>query len=171
MIAFAFTGCSEPKTGPSVAPSSQKPTTVVSPEAGGTTPTASPIEQKAYYGRFVVTEQATSGISTYSQADIDKVIGKTLSFSLDKAVIINDDPSASPVEINNPQYHDSTLAVDDFGRAFKVSAEKLGLSSGNITAIDISDPSGAGGGCTLIMQNNRVIIAAGGEYFVLEQVA
>ena len=109
--------------------------------------------------------------STYSQTDIDEMIGKTLRFSSDEAVILNDQPSASPVEMKNPQYSESTLAVDDFESVFKISAAQLGLTEGDITKVDISDPTGATSGSTLILQDNKVLIAAGGVYFVLSRIA
>ena len=173
MIAIVFTGCSMSQAVPSASPSLQTPATATPTETGipDTAASQSPTEQKVYFGTFEVTEEAASGVSTYSQTDIDEMIGKTLRFSSDEAVILNDQPSASPVEMKNPQYSESTLAVDDFESAFKISAAQLGLTEGDITKVDISDPTGATSGSTLILQDNKVLIAAGGVYFVLSRIA
>lgn len=172
VIAIVLTGCSVLQADPSVSPASQTPVLIAPTETGtpGATPSASPIEQIAYFGKFMITKQAAYGVSTYGQADVDKMIGKTLSFSSDKAAIINDQPSASPVEINNPKYSESSLTIDSFQSAFNVPAEKLGFSSEDIAKIDVFDPSGAVSGCTLLMQSDKVVIVAGGVYFVLERI-
>lgn len=183
-IVIALTACSVVQTVPTASPSSQTPapassqtpapTVPAQTAAPSASPSATPAEQEpqdGYFGEFNVIEEAASGVNTYSQADINKMIGKTLSFYKDEAVIINDRPSDSPVEIKNPQYSESVLTVEDFIAAYRVPAEKLGLSSGDITEILISDPSSAVGGCALILQGDQIYICAGGVFFALERIS
>lgn len=125
-------------------------------------------EQKGYYGQWVINGVLAYGAAgTYSSEDAEKLIGTSLSFSTSEAIIINDQPSDLTSSIKNPEYQETTISADDFIMNFRMTFDKLGITTDSVTEIIIGG-SDETAGCTLLLKDNStVILIAGGTYFAL----
>lgn len=125
-------------------------------------------DQKAYYGQWLIKGVlAYDAAGTYSSEDAEKMIGKSLSFSDNEANIINDQPSDSIPSIINPEYEETVIYAEDFLVNFRMTFDKLGITTDSVTEIVVTG-SGETAGCTLLLKDDKtIILIAGGTYFEL----
>ncbi|SHI16377.1 Signal transducer regulating beta-lactamase production, contains metallopeptidase domain [Sporobacter termitidis DSM 10068] len=158
---------------PTDGPGNVAPSTAPAPTAG-LEPSIRPVPaaaQKAYYGEWTVKSVLAYGIGTYSKDDAEKLVGKSVSFSSDKASYYNDTPSAGVVTASDPDYTESTLSAEDFMTSYRMTFDKLGITADSVDAVDVGGPQGAGGCTLLVKDKNTVILAAGGTYFELSRAS
>ncbi len=125
-------------------------------------------EQKEYYGQWTVEKVLAYGqAGTYSSEDAEKLVGRSLSFFDDEAVIINDRPADSPLAVKNPEYQEAVTSAGDFAADFRMTFDQLGITEDSVTVVSVNASDTAGGCLLLIKDSNNVILAAGGTYFEL----
>lgn len=120
----------------------------------------------SYYGEWMVQKVLAYGIGTYSSDDAEKLVGKSLNFSTDKASIFTDQPSDSEVVINSPEYQETTVSSNDFQADYKMSFDTLGISTDSVTEVQVTGQNEIGG-VFLLKDSNTIIMIAGGTYFEL----
>lgn len=153
---------------------SPKPTDTASPvtvdqsDSGTPTPSPKPADEKVYYGQWVIRKVLSYGSAgTYGSDDAEKLVGKSLSFSADEDSIFNDRPSASAVVIKNPKYQETLVSSSDFLANFRMSFEKIGISTDSVAVVDVAGSEGTAGCSLLVKDSNTIILVAGGTYFEL----
>ncbi|QAA30783.1 hypothetical protein [Clostridium manihotivorum] len=151
----------------------QKSQNTQQPEKGKTeTSTESNKSKQIYMGNWVVKKYlASSSISTFSQDDINNMIGKNLTFAQEKANSFKESVSDLNIIMNNPVYEESRVEKNSFEEDNKnrVTFEKLGISSDYITAVNIKDTKG--NSCLIyIKDDNTLILVGGGAYFQLDRI-
>jgi bla regulator protein BlaR1 len=123
--------------------------------------------KEAFYGQWVIKQVLAYGPSgTYSTEDAKGLVGKSLSFSADKATCFGDDPSAITKVASKPVYKKAVIINSDFTANYRMTFDKLGIKGDSIKEITVSDSKGAV--CTfLIKDDNTLILVGGGTYFEL----
>ncbi len=182
-----LTGCAD-KT--STEPSSDitTPASSASPDASSTpnnqnpevsdddsSPTESPADTNSnaneYFGQWTVEKVLAYGqVGTYSSEDAEKLVGKSLSFSDTEAVIINDQPAASPVALNSPEYEEGSLSASDFTANFNMTFAQLDISADTVTEVVVSGAEAVGGCSLFLKDSDTMILIAGGTYFQLARI-
>jgi hypothetical protein len=171
---LSLSGCGKTDTGKPAESGTPSATASASPSPSeaDTTPsdtaTPSPVAaDKEYYGDWTVSKVLAYGaVGTYSKDDAEKQIGMKLSFTADKASVINDQPSDKATVIEKPDYQEGSLTSGDFLDNFKISFDQLGITAASVNEVIV--PGQDAGGCTLLIKDqNTMILAAGGTYFEL----
>ena len=123
-----------------------------------------------YFGQWTVEKVLAYGqVGTYSSEDAEKLVGKSLSFSDTEAVIINDQPAASPVALNSPEYEEGSLSASDFTANFNMTFAQLDISADTVTEVVVSGAEAVGGCSLLLKDSDTMILIAGGTYFQLDR--
>jgi hypothetical protein len=124
-------------------------------------------QEETFYGKWSIKKQIAYGpVSTYSNDEIKKMLGKTLSYSKEKAAY----------ETNiceNPVYKKSTISQADFETRNKVKFSNLGITNNTIVqTIVYTDGTykniwNEPGSAFYIKDQNTLILLDGGVYFEL----
>ncbi|MFL0245691.1 M56 family metallopeptidase [Candidatus Clostridium stratigraminis] len=123
--------------------------------------------KEAFYGEWVINQVLAFGpVGAYSSENAKSLIGKTLSFSQDKASFFGDQPSDITKLAANPVYKKSVISNADFITNYRIPLDKLGLKTDSIAEVSVSDPNGYVS-TFFIKDNNTLIIYGGGTYFEL----
>jgi hypothetical protein len=127
--------------------------------------------KEAFYGDWVIKKVLAYGpVGTYSKDAAESLIGKSLSFSKDKANFFGDQPSDINEVAVNPVYKKSVISKGDFVTNYRIDLDKLGVKADSVSEITVSDSSGVV--CTfLVKDENTLIIFGGGTYFELVRKA
>lgn len=126
------------------------------------------IDQKDLYGDWVVSSHVASNPqgSTYSQEDIDAMIGKELTYAEDRA-------SYDGEELTQPYYQMTKVAKAQFEADNSLTFEDLGIGGDSVVDITVyTDPEGQDvwviPACfVFIVDKDHLIIRGDGEYFGL----
>ncbi|KHD34894.1 hypothetical protein NL50_15675 [Clostridium acetobutylicum] len=123
-------------------------------------------QEEIYMGTWTIKKVITYGAAgTYSQDDVNKIIGKKLVFSGDSATCFGDDLSYLSKTIKTPTYQKTSMTKNDFEAGYKkVTFEKLGLSGATVTQVEAKDSNG-NTGCTFFIKDDRTMILYGGGVF------
>jgi hypothetical protein len=144
-------------------PAPTKNPTITEP-APSTTPPAPEASEKAYYGQWVISKVQASGIGTYSNDSANSLIGKSLSFTSDKANYFGDEPSVIEKVAANPIYTETIIKESDFAVNYRIPLDNLGIETDTVTEISVSDLNGYV--CTFFIKDeNTIILSGGGTYF------
>ena len=149
-----------------------QPSPDVSDDASSPTESPSDTDSSAngYFGQWTVEKILAYGqAGTYSSEDAEKLVGQALSFSDTEAVIINDQPAASPVTLNAPEYEEGTLSASDFTANFNMTFAQLDISADTVTEVVVSGADAIGGCSLLLKDSDTMILIAGGTYFELSR--
>ncbi len=130
--------------------------------------TSEPSESKeVFYGEWVIQKVLAYGSAgTYSTESAESLLGKNLIFSEDKASNFGDEPSAISKIATNPIYKKTLVSKDEFITNYRMSLDKLGISSDSASEITVSDSKGTVS-TFFIKDDNTLIIYGGGTYFEL----
>lgn len=131
--------------------------------------TGAPANQtkEVFYGQWVIKQVLAYGpAGTYTSEDVKSLVGKSLSFSADKASRFGDKPSDAAKVAANPVYKKTVISKSDFVTNNRMTFDKLGIKADSILEITVSDAKGIV--CIfLIKDDNTLIIIGGGAYFEL----
>jgi bla regulator protein BlaR1 len=123
--------------------------------------------KETFYGDWVIKKVLAFGSAgTYSKEDAESLIGKSLSFSKDKANFFGDQPSDINKVAANPVYKKAVISNADFVVNYRMTLDKLGVKSDSISEITIKDSKGIVS-TFFIKDENTLIIYGGGTYFEL----
>lgn len=127
----------------------------------------STIRQEEFYGDWVINSVLAYGSAgTYSSEVAESLVGKSLSFSADKATCFGDEPSYLEKVAKNPVYMATDITSSDFVSNYRMTFDKLGLEGDSVTEITAVDSER--NGCTFfIKDNDTLIVYGGGTYFEL----
>jgi bla regulator protein BlaR1 len=124
-------------------------------------------DKEVFYGEWVIKKVLAYGsVGTYSKEDAEGLIGKSLSFSKDKANFFGDQASYVNEAANNPIYKKNTLSKEDFVTNYQMTLDKLGVTGDSITEVAVSDSKGLVS-TFFVKDENTLIIVGGGTYFEL----
>jgi bla regulator protein BlaR1 len=124
-------------------------------------------QEEVFYGDWVINSVLAYGSAgTYSSEVAESLVGKSLSFSADKATCFGDEPSYLEKVAKNPVYMATDISSSDFVSNYRMTFDKLGLKGDSVTEITAVDSER--NGCTFfIKDNDTLIIYGGGTYFEL----
>lgn len=143
-----------------------KQSTNTSKPTQNTTPPTNQAKE-VFYGEWVINQVLAYGqAGTYSSEDAESLIGKSLSFSADRASFFGDQPSDIAKVITNPVYKKTVISKSDFVTTYRMSFDKLGVKADSISDVTVSD-SNRTGFIFFIKDDNTLIIYGGGTYFEL----
>ncbi len=118
-----------------------------------------------YFGTWIINRDITSGqASTYSKADIEKLLGKTITYSADLVSFFDN-------ECKNPHYKKVTVSEDKFFEDFYVSFNRLGIKTKSIDFIDVYTDKESKehwesvGSTFMVKDNDTLILFDNGEFF------
>lgn len=123
--------------------------------------------KETFYGDWVVKKVLAYGsVGTYSKESAESLIGKSLSFSKDKATSFGDQPSDINKVASNPLYKKTTISKADFVTNYRMTLDKLGINADSVTGVTVSNSKGTVT-TFLVKDENTLIIIGGGTYFEL----
>lgn len=127
--------------------------------------------EEAFYGQWVIKKVVGfSRVGTYSGDDINKMVGKKLSFSKEQSSCFGDDASYLNDTVKNPTYKKSIITSDEFLNGWRVPISTLTINSNTVTQIEIDDAK-KNRACTFyIKDDNTLILYGGGTFFELSRV-
>ncbi|MNC42675.1 hypothetical protein D3C75_914970 [compost metagenome] len=126
MLSIFSTGCSSSQIKRTVSPASQ---TKVVAQTGNEKIEDS--TSKSYYGVWKITKVLGYGpASAYDEEAIEKIIGKEVTYSNEKAGI-------SPREIKNPYYKETLYTEDEFTNNYNIWLENIGVKTNTIKFVQI----------------------------------
>ncbi|MDF2941287.1 MAG: peptidase BlaR1 [Herbinix sp.] len=122
---------------------------------------------EVFYGDWVINSVLAYGSAgTYSKEDAESLVGKSLSFSADKATCFGDEPSYLRKVATNPEYLATEITSSDFVTNYRMTFDKLGLEGDTVTEITAVDSER--NGCTFFVKDkDTLIVYGGGTYFEL----
>ena len=120
---------------------------------------------ESYYGEWIIKQVQASGVGTYSSKDVESLLGKSLTFTANKASYFGDKPSDIVKVATNPIYTKTNIPESDFVEKHRIPFDNLGLKA-PITEINVSD-SKVHVSTFFIKDDNTLIISGGGTYFEL----
>jgi len=146
-------------------------TTKSDPVKNNTTKAPVKVEQKQpYYGQWKINKQIAFGpASIYSNDDIKKMIGKTISYSDIQAAY-------DTVTCKNPYYKKSTISSTNFETSNKTKFSTLGITTNSVDQVTVFTNSSSNniwdsaGSVFYLKDQNTLILFDGGVYFELTKV-
>ncbi|MDF2587897.1 MAG: peptidase BlaR1 [Anaerocolumna sp.] len=122
---------------------------------------------QGYLGEWKISKVIAFGsVGTYSKEDAESLIGKSITFSSDKANYFGDSPSVMKESTSNPDYLETNLTSSDFTTNYRMTFDKLGITSDSITEVTVTNKDGFVSNF-LVKDDNTLIISGGGTYFEL----
>lgn len=141
----------------------QSKTNTENPAQSTTTKTNENTE--VFYGDWVIKKVLAYGpVGTYSKEAAESLIGKSLSFSKDKANFFGDQPSDINKVAVNPAYKKNVISKGDFAANYRMDLDRLGVKADSISEITVTDSNGVVS-TFLVKDENTLIIVGGGTYF------
>ena len=132
--------------------------------------TKQPEQKELFYGDWVVKKSIAFGpVSTYSNDDVNKIIGKKLSYSELKAVFETN-------SAQKPFYKKISISKGDFETSNKIKLSTLGITSSSINQVTVYIDSSSKnmwnsmGSIFYVKDQNTLILFDGGVYFELDKV-
>lgn len=123
-------------------------------------------DQPIFYGDWIISKVQAAGVGTYSEDDVKVLIGKTLSYSADKASYFGDDISYVEKVTTTPIYTETLYTEGEFVEFYRIPTDLLGLDMDEITVINVTDADGPVS--TLILKDiDTILVSGGGTYFEL----
>jgi len=122
--------------------------------------------EQTYIGTFKITKllAQSSGGSTYDSATINKLIGREIVFTTEKATCFGDDISYLSKTVLKPKYERVTLSDDQLYTDYRVTFKSLGITTKTVIKITVTGQDG--NSCTfLIKSRNTLILIGGGAFF------
>lgn len=122
--------------------------------------------EQTYIGTFKITKllAQSSGGSTYDSATINKLIGREIVFTAEKATCFGDDISYLSKTALKPKYERVTLSDDELYTDYRVTFKSLGITTKTVIKITVTGQDG--NICTfLIKSRNTLILIGGGAFF------
>ncbi|MEG6586762.1 hypothetical protein [Dendrosporobacter sp. 1207_IL3150] len=124
-----------------------------------------------FYGQWVIKKVAAYGpVGTYSKEDVEKIVGKRLSFSKEKASCFGDDIKYLNDVVVAPIYERTIISKSDFAteNRNRPTFEDLGIKNDSVTRINVSDSKSTR--CVFyIKDNSTLILYGGGTFFELSR--
>lgn len=155
-----LTGCTEKVTEPEEV---VQPTPEISgSNENSTVPTGQ--TQPVYYGEWVINKVQAFGIGTFSGEEAESLLGKSLSFTQDKASYFGDQLSDIEKVADKPIYKEAVISESDFITKYRMSFDNLGINVDAVMEVNVSDAKGPVS-TYLVKDDNTLIIVGGGTYF------
>lgn len=105
-------------------------------------------------------------VGTYSTESAEKLIGKDMTFTIDKASCFGDNWTLINKTINNPNYLINKVTKDEFKEINNIELSNIGISYEDTTEIKVVDSEG--NICAQLIENkDKLIVCGGGTYFEL----
>ncbi|HKL79213.1 MAG TPA: hypothetical protein VJ888_02120 [Mobilitalea sp.] len=123
--------------------------------------------QPVYFGEWVINQVQAFGVGTYSGADAEGLIGKSLIFNTEQASHFGDSISEVGKVIDGPKYTEIVSTESDFVANYRISFDDLGIEEDKITEINVIDSKDVFVSTFLIKDDDTLIIVGGGTYFEL----
>ncbi|MBO0589240.1 hypothetical protein [Sporosarcina sp. E16_8] len=123
---------------------------------------------ESYYGEWIINQVQAYGVGTYSKEDAESLVGKSLTFTANKASYFGDQPSDIEKVATNPIYTKTIITESDFVSKYRIPFDLLGIKAPTITEINVSDSNGQVS-IFFIKDDNTLIISGGGTYFELSR--
>lgn len=120
---------------------------------------------ETYYGEWIINQVQAYGVGTYSSEDAESLLGKSLTFTANKASYFGDKLSDIVKVATNPIYTETIIPESDFVEKHRIPFDLLGLKA-PITEINVSDSKGHVS-TFFIKDDHTLIIFGGGTYFEL----
>lgn len=125
-------------------------------------------DNPGFYGTWTINRVMATGKGTsYSNEDIQKLIGRTVSFSQSSASVFTDDIKSFGKKIQNPEYDMMSVSKKTFEEQDPVGAQKLNLQASTLNEVRVLDAKQSSN-CTFYIKDNKTLILyGGGVYFEL----
>lgn len=122
---------------------------------------------EVYYGDWTIKRVLAYGNGgTYSEGSAKELLGRSLSFSVDKANYFGEQASAVNKILTKPVYKKSIISNADFISNYRMSFDRLGIRSNSVSEVQVSDSKG-NQVRFFIKDINTLIIYGGNTYFEL----
>lgn len=109
---------------------------------------------------------AYGAAGTYGREDAESLIGKTMSFSADRASCFGDQASDIEKMAKNPAYSITNISAENFLSDYRMTFDSLGITTDSVVQVSAADSEG--NGCTfLIKDKDTLIVYGGGTFFEL----
>ncbi|MDH7578614.1 MAG: hypothetical protein QHH75_12560 [Bacillota bacterium] len=126
--------------------------------------------EEMFYGQWVIKEHIECGrVSTYTQEDIERLVGKRIAYSVDSACFDNK-------LCKKPYYKKSIISDNEFFESFYASFDRLGINEKSAIIVDVYIDSDCNnlwdstGSTFLIKDQNTLVLFDDGEFFKLVRV-
>lgn len=155
---IGLTGCTGNEEVPAVTPSPS--------EASDGNSTVPANQRPVYYGDWIINKVQAFGVGTFSGKDAESLIGKSLSFTADKASRFGDQLSEIGKAADNPTYREAVIAESDFVAEYRIPFDNLGINVDAVMEVSVSNSEGPIS-TFFVKDDNTLIIVGGGTYFEL----
>lgn|GEM_PF-2815914 len=147
----------------------QKPDSSSSTESSNTS-NINNDNQEEFYGKWIISKAiASSNVRSFSEEDINKIIGQQLSFSKDQSSSFGDEINNMKNIVTNPTYKKSIVFKNDFVSNYRASFDNLGIKDDSITEITVLNSKDIAE-CTFFLKDeNTLILYGGGVFFQLNK--
>lgn len=122
--------------------------------------------QKSYFGEWVINQVQASGVGTYSEEDMESLIGKTITFTKETASVFTDQLSDVGKVAENPIYTETVLSASDVVENYRIPLDSLGIEADTVTEVVVTDTNGYVSSF-FIKDDDTLILIGGGTYFEL----
>lgn len=125
---------------------------------------------ETYIGTFKITKLLAQSLggSTYDSATINKLIGKEIVFTTEKATCFGDDISYISKTVVKPKYERIAISDDELYTDYRVTFKSLGITTKTVIKITVTGQDG--NSCTfLIKDRNTLILIGGGAFFEINR--
>jgi hypothetical protein len=130
--------------------------------------------QETFFGQWTIKRMIAHGrVTTWGGDDIDKILGRTMTYSAEKASCFGERPEDLDDVAVDPVYLKSVQTKSEFEKTWngRITFEKLGIMSDTVQCIRFNDSRGNHGGGFMIKDDDTLIVYGGGVYFKLSRVA
>lgn len=147
----------------------QKPDSSSSTESSNTS-NINNDNQEEFYGKWIISKAiASSNARSFSEEDINKIIGQQLSFSKDQSSSFGDEINNMKNIVSNPTYKKLIVFKNDFVSNYRTSFDNLGIKDDSITEITVLNSKDIAE-CTFFLKDeNTLILYGGGVFFQLNK--
>ena len=120
-----------------------------------------------FFGKWIICKDLTSAsqITTYDANDIKSIIGKSLSFSNEKATAFGESPQDLNNIIEDPVYKRTIISKKEFEDLWGITFKDLGINEDSVTEIKVSS-SKSQSTCDFLIKDDNTLILYGGGVFL-----
>lgn len=127
--------------------------------------------EEPFYGQWIINKVvAFCKVGTYGEDEIQKLVGKNLSFSKEQSSCFGDDICYLNDTVKNPIYKKSLITSDEFSADFDISLSNIGINTNTVTIIEINDTNNFSACTFAIKDDNSLVLYGGGTFFELSRV-
>ncbi|GKX68969.1 hypothetical protein [Inconstantimicrobium mannanitabidum] len=126
----------------------------------------------SFYGTWTISKKlASNKVTTFTDEDLNKIIGKTVIFSKEQSISFAENVSDLNNIITNPIYQKKTVSNDTIASETRnhVTLDKLGIKGNSVTEVEVINSKKYTGCSFYIKDKNTLILSGGGVYLQLNR--